>query len=90
MKLRSITFTEGGEHGVIPDVVVAAMTMAEVVAIAKVFGAMNGYAHEKLALSDSSIYDELTGTVLNRYWDGGLADHEPRWVNLSTLNDEVP
>lgn len=71
----------------LPSEVTVTMPLAEVVAIAAVFGAMNGYAFDRLgAPPDSGPYDVLVGDVLNRYWENGLREFmEP--ISLKELND---
>jgi hypothetical protein len=89
MKLRAIEFTETPD-GALPGSVTVTMTLNEVVAIAEIFGKLNGYAHAKLALpnDNESIYDVLVGDVINRYWESGT-DEFGLVVDLKTINDAV-
>jgi len=85
VKLKVIAF-DLSEPDPIPKNATVEMTLAEVVAIARVFGAFNDHAHERLGLDGPGIYDTLTGGVLNRYWDEGTAAFGPR-IDLRTIND---
>ena len=86
MILNGLTFKEG----LLPDTVSVTMTIQEAAAIARVFGMMNGHAHDKLPNSDG-VYDTLVDGVFNRYWDDGLNDfdgYRHGTLQLATLNAE--
>lgn len=82
MEVNQIKF-QGG----LPSEVTVTMPIAEAVAIAKVFGAMNGHAHDKLgvALHEDGPYSAIAGHVLNPYWEDGLAAFGVE-ISLDTLN----
>lgn len=82
MEVNQIKLEDG-----LPSEVTVTMPIAEAVAIAKVFGAMNGHAHDKLELKsvDCGPYCALTGWVFNRYWEDGLAAFGAD-ISLDTLN----
>lgn len=83
MDLVSLQFDEG-----LPYIVSVSMSIEEAVAIAAIFGKLNGHALDKLGLSTrgSGIYDCLVGDVINRFWEGGMADVGPNF-SLETLNN---
>ena len=82
MEVNQIKFQDD-----LPSEVTVTMSIAEAVAIAKVFGAMNGHAHRKLGIAphDYSPYSALVGSVLNPYWENGLAEFGLE-ISLDTLN----
>jgi hypothetical protein len=88
MKLNSLTFVDG-DDGAEPDTVTVTMTIFEAAVIASLFGKLNSYANDKIAL-DYDIYGCLVGDVFNRYWDDGLNDAYPhlQWIKLATINDK--
>ena len=84
MNLVSLQFDEGN-----PYIVSVSMTIEEAVAIATLFGKLNGHGLRKLGLPDDGEgpYGCLVGDVINHYWEGGLADIGPPKFDLATLND---
>lgn len=86
MKLLSMKFDE--VEGV-PESITVSMSLEEAVAIAALFGRLNGYGLDRLGLRDDGEgpYGCIVGGVLNRYWDGGLDEIGPRKLDLATLND---
>ena len=83
MEVNQIKF-EGG----LPSEVSVTMSIAEAAAIAKVFGKMNGYAHDKLGVAlheGGGPYSVLVDSVFNRYWEEGLAAFGLNF-SLETLN----
>lgn len=85
MQIDSIELKYG-----LPTSVGVTMSIKEVVAIAELFGKMNGYAHVKLGMPNCSIYDALVDDVINRFWDGGTDEARTfAPFTLDTLN-KVP
>jgi hypothetical protein len=78
VKLINIAFTADDDGDAIPDRITVEMSLAEATAIVTIFGAMNTFAMRKLDIGDpdglDGIYGCLTGSVFNRYWDGGQSD----------------
>lgn len=81
MILRALQFDEVG----LPKQVDVSMTIEEAMAIAALFGKLNGKAHTKLGVPNSDVYDCLVGDVINRYWDGGYDEIVPKF-ELGSLN----
>jgi hypothetical protein len=84
MEVNQIKFQDG-----LPSEVSVTMSIEEAVAIAKVFGMMNGHAHDKLGLprSDDGPYGALVDVVFHRYWENGLGDFRHlSTVTLESLN----
>jgi hypothetical protein len=71
MEIDSIQF-EQGEEGAIPSVITVSMTLAEAVAITKVFGSFNDAERKKRGIPETEIYSALCGDVFNRYWEDGV------------------
>jgi hypothetical protein len=84
MEVNQIKLMDG-----LPSEVTVTMSMAEAAAIAEVFGAMNGYAHQKLGIGGiyPGPYDALVGELINRYWDDGLREFRSTPISLETLNE---
>jgi hypothetical protein len=74
----------------LPSEVTVTMSLAEAVAIAEVFGAMNGYARQKLGIAgiDPGPYDALVGELINRYWEDGMLEFRSVPVDFGTLNEK--
>ena len=81
MEVEAMTLSGGT-----PKTVTVTMTIEEAVAIAALFGKLNHYALDKLGLGGENVYDCLVGDVINRYWDGGLAEVGPKFSSLNELN----
>ena len=81
MILKALQFDEAG----MPKQVDVSMSIEEAMAIAALFGKLNGKAHSKLGITDSDVFDCLVGDVINRYWDGGYAEVIPNF-ELGSLN----
>ena len=83
MEVEAMTLSGGT-----PKTVTVTMTIEEVLAIAALFGKFNGYALQRLDLPDrgDGPYGCLVGEVINRYWDGGLAEVGPKFSSLNELN----
>lgn len=82
MKVRNIALDENED----PELVTVEMTLDEAAFIARVAGSLSPHA-VLTALKDdirwykacAETYECLTGSVFNRYWDGGLGEVIPPW-----------
>jgi hypothetical protein len=72
-----------------PEEVTVAMTLQEVVAIARLFGRLNGHGMRRVGIPDdgNGPYGALTGGVLNRFWDDGVGHFNLAKLDLATIND---
>lgn len=72
MKVRSIDFNADGE----PESATFALSLAEALIVAKVFGERNGEQNEKVmpmgAYHGSNVYDGLVDGLFNRFYDDGV------------------
>jgi hypothetical protein len=83
MKLHAIEFDDHSK----PKNITVSMPIDEAIAIAIVFGELNGNALSKLGLNmDEGPYDCLLGDVIHRYWEGGLEELFTGQISLDTLN----
>lgn len=75
MKLEKMTFVET-EEGAVPDEVTVTLTIREAAFLTRLTGRLNDLeANEVLPGGDEelrSIYETLTGSVFNPYWDDGV------------------